>query len=74
MFALCSKLNLTPNEVPATVNDLKDKVQHLIDADQPAAQTPPNVQQPQKEVSPSFSLREKGGGNAKWNLKALRLL
>ncbi|GIX98070.1 hypothetical protein CDAR_371891 [Caerostris darwini] len=45
MFARCRKLNMTPNQVPATVNDLKDRVQHIIDATSPAAQSATNNHQ-----------------------------
>ncbi|GIY58990.1 hypothetical protein CEXT_678481 [Caerostris extrusa] len=51
IFALCSKLKVTPNQVPATVNDLKDKVQHLIDAEQSTSNPAPNAQQ-HKSVPP----------------------
>ncbi|GIY10069.1 hypothetical protein CDAR_64231 [Caerostris darwini] len=65
MFARCRKLNMTPNQVPATVNDLKDKVQHIIDANSPAAQSANNKQQAQP--APSVQQNQtvpprKGGG------------
>ncbi|GIX81114.1 hypothetical protein CDAR_64781 [Caerostris darwini] len=65
MFARCSKLNLTPNQVPVTLNDLKDKVQHIIDANSPAAQTANSYQQAQPAPSVQQSQTvppRKGGG------------
>ncbi|GIY13502.1 hypothetical protein CDAR_507851 [Caerostris darwini] len=77
MFARCSKLNLTPNQVPATVNDLKDKVQHIIDANSPAAQSANNDQQAQP--APSVQQTQtvpprKGGGKDKWTPRVSRSL
>ncbi|GIY46041.1 hypothetical protein CEXT_578701 [Caerostris extrusa] len=65
MFARCSKLNLTPNQVPATVNDLKDKVQHLIDAEQSTAQSADNVptSQPAPSVQHSQNVPPRKGGS-----------
>ncbi|GIY76948.1 hypothetical protein CDAR_265181 [Caerostris darwini] len=60
-----SKLNLTPNQVPATVNDLRDKVQHLIDANSPTAQTANSDQQSQPAPNAQQSQTvppRKGGG------------
>ncbi|GIY84447.1 hypothetical protein CDAR_278791 [Caerostris darwini] len=65
MFARCRKLNMTPNQVPATVNDLKDRVQHIIDANSPAAQSATNNQQVQPAPSVQHNQTvppRKGGG------------